>query len=150
MAFFSDLSEYRYGRVAPQRGTLNVGWLDASSPHPVGDVPQQFVERLWELTRIFVEPTRGVHYCNLCPSPPRGALAVTHRNAVRRLGTAEIRAFGKRVAYAAPNLVFHYVVAHRYRPPDEFVDAVINGPGASDKKCAARLRAMGLDWYYYD
>ncbi len=27
--------------------------------------------------------------------------------------------------YAAPSLVHHYVVAHDYRPPDEFIAAVL-------------------------
>ena len=27
--------------------------------------------------------------------------------------------------YAAPTLIWHYVTEHGYRPPDEFIDAVL-------------------------
>lgn len=49
------------------------------------------------------------------------------------LGSAEIRVGlpGGRW-YAAPNLVYHYVTAHNYRPPDEFIEAVLHGDVATD------------------
>jgi hypothetical protein len=31
------------------------------------------------------------------------------------------------IVYMAPRLVLHYIVEHRYRPPDEFVEAVVSG-----------------------
>ena len=42
------------------------------------------------------------------------------------VGDAEIRVPGRagRV-YSAPTLIAHYVDAHRYRPPDEFIEAVL-------------------------
>jgi len=42
------------------------------------------------------------------------------------LGHAEIwveREDGTQIA--APNLVYHYVTEHQYRPPDYFIDAVL-------------------------
>jgi hypothetical protein len=46
------------------------------------------------------------------------------------LGSAEIRVPGSggRI-YAAPDLIYHYVEAHGYRPPDEFVEAVMATAG---------------------
>jgi len=32
------------------------------------------------------------------------------------------------VVYAAPDLIYHYVVEHHYCPPDEFIQAVLEGP----------------------
>ena len=63
-----------------------------------------------------------------------------HRHAVVEVGRAcergqqrpgrleiEIRVRGdERTVYAAPTLIVHYVEAHRYRPPEEFIAAVLN------------------------
>ena len=41
-----------------------------------------------------------------------------------RLGSAEIRVFGREEGtYAAPDLIYHYVVDHHYLPPEEFIKA---------------------------
>jgi len=41
------------------------------------------------------------------------------------LGDAEIRVLGRNDrVFAAPNLIYHYVTAHGYRPPDEFLGAL--------------------------
>jgi hypothetical protein len=41
------------------------------------------------------------------------------------LGSAEMRLRGKEnIIFAAPDLVCHYMAAHEYRPPDEFVAAL--------------------------
>jgi len=37
----------------------------------------------------------------------------------------EIRVDGHGVNYAAPTLIVHYIENHKYRPPDEFIEAVI-------------------------
>jgi hypothetical protein len=36
-----------------------------------------------------------------------------------------MRVAGESTVYAAPVLIHHYVVAHDYRPPDEFIAAVL-------------------------
>ena len=42
------------------------------------------------------------------------------------LGSAEIRVKGKDgKVYAAPTLIYHYVAAHDYDPPKEFVEALL-------------------------
>jgi hypothetical protein len=42
------------------------------------------------------------------------------------LGNAEIMVPGLRgVYYMAPTLIYHYVQAHQYQPPDEFVESVL-------------------------
>jgi len=63
------------------------------------------------------------------------------------LGSAEIRIFGKRgKIYAAPNLLFHYITAHHYKPPDEFLSALQAGPIPPDPEYFDRLNALGLEW----
>jgi hypothetical protein len=41
-------------------------------------------------------------------------------------GSAEFRVKGRSVAYAAPQLLVHYVAEHGYLPPDEFCVAAMN------------------------
>jgi hypothetical protein len=60
-----------------------------------------------------VNQTRGIHCCPFC----KGEVLPT--------GSYEMRVAGACEVYAAPSLVHHYVVAHGYRPPDEFIAAVM-------------------------
>jgi hypothetical protein len=42
------------------------------------------------------------------------------------LGSAEIRVpSGNGTIYVAPNLIIHYIREHGYRPPDEFIRALL-------------------------
>ncbi len=135
--YFADLSPYSYfprATAEDQPPVLNVGWLDAQHPFPTGDVLSTFVERLWEYCRIKVEATRGLHDCELCRQPEPGKHA-TRDGETLWLGSAEVRVFGNGVVFAAPNLIYHYVVDHHYLPPEDFVRAVLEGtprPGSPE------------------
>jgi hypothetical protein len=59
-----------------------------------------------------------------------------------RLGYAQIRVFGKRgKVYAAPNMIYHYVTVHHYKPPAEFIQALKYGPCPPDPEYLDRLFA---------
>jgi hypothetical protein len=58
------------------------------------------------------------------------------------LGSAEVRVVGAGVTHAAPDLIYHYVVRHEYRPPEEFIRAVL-GQDVSNPPGALRRRADG-------
>ena len=49
-----------------------------------------------------------------------------------------------RILYAAPNLIFHYVRDHAYKPPQEFIDAVLTGPAPDSAAYQDQLRALDL------
>jgi len=54
-------------------------------------------------------------------------IEVEHSGGALFLGHAEIRVpTHAETMFAAPSLIWHYVTAHRYRPPDDFVAAVKN------------------------
>ncbi|KRR18256.1 hypothetical protein CQ14_25405 [Bradyrhizobium lablabi] len=76
-----------------------------------------------------VNLTRGWHFCEFCPKPAKTVSPGRIRMldpAARTLGNGEIRvASAAGIIYVAPLLVLHYVVAHGYLPPQEFIDAVI-------------------------
>ena len=98
-----------------------VGWLSDKHPFPTGDASPAFLARLKEFCRRWgdgLEPLAwgifmGPHRCELC----RGYMAS---------GNIGVPAGG--VLFAAPEMVGHYVEAHRYAPPAEFVAAVMAAP----------------------
>jgi len=53
---------------------------------------------------------------------------IYYGNESLKAGFSEIRVFGKKgKVYAAPNLIFHYIMEHDYTPPKEFIEAVCYG-----------------------
>jgi hypothetical protein len=123
---------------------LNVGWLDGAHGYPQGATPPAFEEKLWAYCRVPVSRLRGLHTCEVCADPTDGFQATRGEEKLLR-GSAEIRVFGSRISgprgaspdgppvrlvYAAPDMVYHYVIDHHYRPPDEFIQAVLQSSPA--------------------
>jgi hypothetical protein len=128
VTFFPDGSRYAYGEPD---GAINVAWLDAQHPFPTGDAPPDFIASLVRACRQSVNGTRGLHVCELCP-PGSGTAWPPEPNVIRHdegdlvVGSAEIRVRANDgIVYAAPTMVVHYVLAHRYLPPAAFVEAVL-------------------------
>jgi hypothetical protein len=114
MAFFEDLTPYNYLQPEEERaGTVNIGWLDRRRRFPTGETSGEFRAKLLSLCRQRVKQTRGFHACPFCKSRERPR------------GSAEVRVIGRGRVYAAPELVYHFVEKHGYRPPDEFIAAVL-------------------------
>ncbi|AVT33142.1 hypothetical protein C6361_31005 [Plantactinospora sp. BC1] len=139
MAYFEDLSAYRYSDVdiiemdwgwlefRPGYERINVGWLDASHKFDEGPTPNWFVNTLLDIIEApRINTMRGFHRCPFCPDRSEGSmLSVDHPNGGLLLGHTEIRVpSGPGVMFAAPSLIWHYVTAHSYRPPTEFIEAV--------------------------
>jgi len=65
-----------------------------------------------------------------------------------KLGSAEIRVVGQDgTVYAAPDLIYHYVVVHDYRPPEEFIQAVMETPlpGTQEHEILKKEKWLGDD-----
>jgi hypothetical protein len=126
--YFPDLTPYQYGRTEQQPNILNVGWLSAAQPFHFGAPDERFVDALRQLVSSPINLYRGVHICEFCPSPlvktiPNGGFMI--ETLPGTTGNGEIRvAAANGITYVAPVLVLHYVVAHKYLPPQEFIDAV--------------------------
>lgn len=128
MTYYPDLSPYEYG--PDPVGACNVGWLDEDYPFPTGPTTTAFHERLLVHCRFefTVLHALGFHDCQFCSSPEPW-VKVPWGDEQISLGNGEIRVIGTDVVYAAPTLIHHYVVDHNYQPPEEFVEAVLTGPG---------------------
>lgn len=135
MTYYADLTPYTYdsdnwdpGAPGLWRGVavLNVGWLDRGKRYSQGAPPPSLVETLKRMTRTHrAQQTRGFHLCPWCAS----RLSLRVPDGPR--GSAEIRVMDRGVAYAAPELIAHYVEAHNYLPPAEFIEAVLSSDVAA-------------------
>jgi hypothetical protein len=128
MTYYPDLSPYEYRPDSVR--ACNVGWLDENYPFPTGPTSTAFHERLLVHCRFecTVHHYFGLHECQFCASP-EPQVKVPWGDEQISLGNGEIRVIGTDVVYAAPTLIYHYVVDHDYQPPEEFVEAVLTGPG---------------------
>ncbi len=107
---FDDLTPYEYDRNNEGGRAVNVGWLGRRAP-TVGDTPLEVLDalRAWPVTNRY----RGWHTCELCG-----------RNGIYD-GNGDLRVPGvDGVVYIAPALITHYIEAHRYQPPQSFIEAV--------------------------
>lgn len=124
--YFKDMTTYRYGGV--QEDSFNIGWLERGHLVPQGEVPEEFVKKLWKYLRYPVRIFRGFHVCTLCRhSSLHDQPIVEYNGEKRKVGFYEIRVWGKNgKVYAAPSMIYHYITCHQYKPPQEFIDAVMD------------------------
>jgi hypothetical protein len=147
LAYFPDLSEYTYGQSFFSRpGTKNVGWLAKGYPFETMTVDNAVLELVWSYCTIATAQTRGFHECEFCPLNTSNFVQNNERNLL--LGTAEIRVFPieGNIIYAAPNLIYHYMKVHKYKPPQEFIEALKTGPQPLSAKYVERLATLNLEW----
>jgi hypothetical protein len=118
MAYFQDLSEQRFiyndGSPAFPEGSpfLYVGWLARDHPFPTGETTEAFRKKLASLCQHPINLYKGFHQCEFCKCEASQ-------------GNGEIHVSGRNGTYVAPTLVYHYVAAHAYQPPSEFIEAVL-------------------------
>lgn len=128
MSYFEDLSNYCY--CCEIENSKNIGWLDADYSFSKGKVSEEFIDKLWLYLKVDLNIKRGIHICNLCHKPHHGIFIASRNGESLKLGFAEIRVLSEdcNVVFAAPTLIYHYILDHGYKPPEEFIQAVLNGP----------------------
>lgn len=147
MAYFQDLTPYAYYVDPPGVASLNVGWLSQSMPFSQGETSQAFKDRLFQfcLDEYVVHIARGFHVCELCSKVSEEQWYAESQGRYGEktqwlnIGDGEIRVIGKSAIYAAPTLIYHYVVEHQYKPPDAFIEAVLTGPAPESEAFQALL-----------
>ena len=108
-SYYEDLTPFEYGMYALPE-CVNIGWLDKRYPFEKGEVPDGFVERLKNLP-IIMQHT-GPYICEFCD---------------KNVWSTNVRFVkGDYINYLTPSMISHYVEVHNYKPPQEFIDAVMN------------------------
>lgn len=115
--YFEDLTSYEYVKI-PEK-SFNVGWLDDKHEFTKGEPPLGFVEKLEQYKHHTAMLTKGFHMCQFCSDDvPKKSYSSNEIRVVSSEGKL----------YASPTMIIHYVKEHNYLPPQEFIDAVMNGP----------------------
>lgn len=143
MAYFPDLSDYQYIQQLVRPDTVNVGWLAPGHRFETKRPQESFLDALWSYCRVAVGQTRGIHVCEFCAD--LSASLGERAGEKLLLGSSEIRVLSKTSrVYAAPALVYHYVLVHSYSPPEEFVRSVVESQGP-DESFYSRLASTGIE-----
>ncbi len=135
MAYFEDLSIFSYDNRNHEESTYNVGWLEGGKDFPKGDVPQNFIENLWEYIKYPIYQYRGFHYDEILQGD-KYQLAVKYEGYTVRLGFTDFRVYDSvnDRFYASPSTILYYIIKHKYLPPACFIDAVMNSPKPNSKE----------------
>lgn len=132
MPYYQDLTPYEYMRLEGFPPGLNVGWLSIDHPFKNGIVPAETIAKFKALDargRMFL--AAGHHACEFCPhlANRHPAHSFEYEGETFFLGSAEIWVTSSAgICYVAPNLIIHYIEAHQYLPPEEFIQAVLQMP----------------------
>lgn len=131
MSYYTDLSFYNYHHHS--QFELNIGWLQKDQPFAIGEVQKEFLEKLKVYKEHKMFQTKGIHRCEFCED-----------NAT---SSNEFRVISKNGKfYACPMLVIHYIEFHNYLPPQEFIDAVMEGPAPGSEEYKSMLAVMASHW----
>lgn len=132
MTHFDDLTEcYHFG--AENTRTLRaIGWLTNGRPFVTGKTDSVIFKKLKLLMRAPWQPWifRGLHECELCQFDAPS-------------GNANLFVPNGDFVFVCPELIVHYIAAHHYRPPDEFITAVRNCPQTSTMEYKKLLLESG-------
>jgi hypothetical protein len=141
--YFEDLTLCRYHTGALDANNwpvplLAVGWLEQSHQYTQGVAPSSLTPRLQAFIAAAADASlpylnfRGLHSCTLCsPGVPAALLESSYINLLIP---------GRRVVFASPAGIIHYITDHSYLPPSEFIEAVNACPtyGSDDYHAALR------------
>lgn len=120
MTHYRDLSTSCMVEEGPH--VRAVGWLNPLFPFETGDVPPEFLSKLQEQCASPFQPLtlRGKHDCELKLDPSANCKATGYKNLW--IPSAN------NCLYVAPEMIVHYIEVHCYKPPEEFVHAVLAAP----------------------
>jgi hypothetical protein len=139
VTYFPDPSPYAYGHGS-HPGVVHVGWLGRGHSYATGTVDIRLIEKMRRLASRPVELYRGKHHCELCIEPPNLIKAYLPNRVVldprcswaqwyeQTSSNGEIRVSREVTCFAAPVLIVHYIEAHHYLPPDDFLRAIEDAP----------------------
>ena len=96
-----------------------IGWLDILEPFEKGKVPDGFVEKLRNLyNNGIIIMTMGFHECEFCIDEKRSDIA---KSSIEKL----LRDEENKIEYIFPEMIFHYMEEHNFKPSNAFINFVI-------------------------
>lgn len=143
MSYIDDLAEWPL--AGKTIDTLRaVGWLERGRAFTQGEVSDRFFEALMQL---LVDPWQpfanaGRHACSLCRFVG-GPAEISYEGTTVALGASNLFVPGDGVIYVAPSLVAHYVDAHEYQPPEQFMKAVLECPQMRSMQYLRAIKSIG-------
>lgn len=126
--WFEDLAS-----LAGDERLVTVGWLARDRPYARGSVDPGVYSKLESLLVDPWQPalSAGFHGCELCLYTPE------------KVGSRNLYVPGSSRAFVTPELILHYMNAHGYRPPDEFLEAVVACPPMRSQEYRRALARVG-------
>ena len=133
--YYEDLTPFRYLKFRAESkvpsGAVNIGWLDSDHVFHRGPLDEETIKKL--KTIIFeqqpIKLTRGYQTCPFCNNFDEDLgiempISFRWNDQEKLLGSGILLLTSDSGTYVFPDLLIHYVEAHNYHPPKEFLDAV--------------------------
>lgn len=118
MSFYPDMGYA--SPVATGQHVRAIGWLHPNHAYTQGEVSVEFLTRLNEFIArgttfdsLCFPGFGGFHTCEFCEKV----------HGIRNFGVPS-----SNLLFIFPEMIIHYVQQHGYRPPAEFVDAILATP----------------------
>lgn len=128
MAYYPDLYPYKIDWLPNTLTPLSVGWLNKSQPYTTGSVDDFLIVKLWEFCLNPMTKFRGFHFCEFC-SQAEAPILLRREEKQIQLGSTILFVLGKlNSLYVVPDLIYHYITAHNYLPPQDFLVALHESP----------------------
>ena len=117
-------NEYRaeYGHPPENFKMVAVGYLDISEPFEKGEVSQNFLNKLkilWD--EGGAAGSLGFHECQHCIAEDN------YENRARSNYEKTLVDKYNNIKYLLPEMIFHYITAHKFKPCNEFIEFVMMG-----------------------
>ena len=146
MSWYDDLSPCDYFGVENAPKFKAVGWLEEGREFRRGKADPRFVHKLVLLLGESnpLEPSSDPYFCSLCAfsrGPSEFHLFQSPGMPSVPMGNRNLFLPGAGFLYIAPSLVLHYIDAHQYLPPDEFIKAVLDCPPTRSQEYQKAVQA---------
>ena len=143
MSYYDDLAFWPLAGE-PIETLRAIGWIEQGHPFTRGVVSEKF---FGELVQLLVQPWQpavaaGLHRCSLCRFTG-GPGTLNYNGTSVTMGAATLFVPGDGRIYSAPSLIAHYIDAHDYCPPQEFISAVSQCPPMRSMQYLRQIRAIG-------
>jgi hypothetical protein len=165
MAWYADLEPYPFHGERTSK-LLAVGWLESKYPFPrsrqTRAVIDQFAECVWTQGSHFPFGYLGFHHCSFCGDQSEeywkrerdgrwayvgnGETTNIYSGIRTTVGATNLFVPGKTTVYIAPSLMLHYMDAHDYAPPKEFIDALMQCPPIGSEAYYRALEPVAPTW----